>query len=69
MEWLDNHTSLKLIEKLEPLLEMGSAQCNKYTGKLRQIQGSEKLIEQIEDLDFEKALVSLAELKKKWKVI
>jgi CheY-like chemotaxis protein len=67
-EWLGSQSSLELIEKLEPLLEMGSVQCRKFIDNLRRIHGSEKLIEQMEDLDFERAFVSLAELKKKIEV-
>jgi hypothetical protein len=64
-KWLDSRSSIELFEKLEPLLEMGSALCHRFIDNLRRIQGSENLIEQIENLDFEKAFVSLAELRKR----
>jgi CheY-like chemotaxis protein len=64
---LDASASLELLKKLEPLLEMGSAECHKFINDLSRIPESGKLAEQIDDLDFEKALVSIAELKKKLK--
>jgi CheY-like chemotaxis protein len=54
----------ELIEKLESMLEMGNLDCREYIDSLRRIRGSEKLRQQIDDLDFEEAIVSLAELKK-----
>jgi signal transduction histidine kinase/DNA-binding response OmpR family regulator len=56
----------ELIEKLEPMLEMGSPECQTFIDNLRLMPGSEELIRQIDDFDFEAALASLAELKKKW---
>ena len=56
--------ALGLIENLEKLLEMGNPECRELIGKLRSIEGTEILIAQIENLDFEPAKVTLAELKK-----
>jgi hypothetical protein len=53
-----------LIEELEPILQMGSLDCRELADSLRRIPGSGELRQQIENLDFEDALVSLAELKK-----
>jgi len=54
----------ELFEKLEPLLEMGNLECRDLIGSLNLIAGAEKLIQNITDLDFEEALVTLGELKK-----
>jgi len=64
-EQLDSKTALKLIDELEPLLKKGRSECRDYIKNLRRIPGSEKLIHQIEDYDFEQALVTLGELKKR----
>jgi CheY-like chemotaxis protein len=58
----------KLIEKLEPLIEMGNPESTDFIDSLRQIPQTEKLIEQIEDFDFEEALATLAELKEKYEL-
>jgi len=55
----------ELTERLEPLLQMGNLECRELVDGLRLIPGTEKLIEQIENLDLEDALVTLAELRKK----
>jgi len=56
----------ELIEKLEPLLRSGNAECLNYINDLRAISGSEQLIQQIDDFQFESSLSTLAELKKGW---
>jgi CheY-like chemotaxis protein len=72
IEPLDLESTLALIEKLEPLLNVGSPECNQLIGSLCQIQGDEAskidevktlLIQQIEDFDFVPAIATLAELK------
>jgi PAS domain S-box-containing protein len=55
----------ELFEKLEPMLEMGNLECREYIGRLLGIPGTEQLRQHIEDLDFEDALATIAELKKK----
>ena len=65
MELPDKHFALELLEELVPLIESGNPECWKYIDKLRLIPGSEKLINQITDLDFDQAIITLAELKKK----
>ena len=65
---LDAQSVRELTEKLEPLLEMGSPECQKFIDSLRLIPGSETLIQQIEDFEFETAAATLAGLKKEWKI-
>ncbi|MCL2481446.1 MAG: response regulator, partial [Spirochaetaceae bacterium] len=64
--FLDAKSVRELIEKLEPMLEMGSPECRNLIDKLCLIPGSEELVQQIDDFDFERAIVVLRELKKKW---
>jgi len=56
----------ELIEKLIPMLELGDLEARKYIDELKSIPGSEalinRLIQQIEDLDFDLALTTIAEL-------
>jgi HPt (histidine-containing phosphotransfer) domain-containing protein len=72
-EWQDEGPPLdekyvpELFARLEPMLEMGSPECRKFIDKLHHLPGSEALIQQIDDLDFEQALVSFVELKKMFK--
>jgi CheY-like chemotaxis protein len=63
-EPVDTKTSLELLGKLETLLELGDLEARQFIDALRRIPGSEALIQQIEDLDFDLALDTLAELKK-----
>ena len=62
---LDRETAQELIEKLEPLLEMGSPNSLKLIDSIRRLPESEKLIQQIENFYFEPALVTLTGLKKR----
>jgi len=55
----------ELLEKLEPMLKMGNPECRDHINSLRGIAGSGELIKQIEDFEFESALSSLEEIKKK----
>jgi len=57
-------SGLELIEILEPMLELGDIGARQYIFELRRIPGSEALIQQIEDFDFDLALKTLTELKK-----
>ena len=61
----DRESNLLLLEKLEPMLEMGNPDCRSLISGLCTIPGSGELIQQIDDLDFEKAIVTLAGLKLK----
>jgi len=64
-EPLDEAACRELFDKLEPLLKMGSPESCNFINTLRRVPGSDKLIRQIEDFDFESAAVTLAELSKK----
>jgi len=55
-------------EKIKSMLEMGNPECLKLIDTLHRVHGSEKLIHQIENLDFEQALVTLTNLKKKKRI-
>jgi HPt (histidine-containing phosphotransfer) domain-containing protein len=72
-KFLDTKSALELMEKLEPMLKMGNAEGRKFIVNIRRIPDNNSLkteglknllIEQIEDFDFDEALVSLSELKK-----
>jgi CheY-like chemotaxis protein len=63
-EQISVESTLELIGKLEPLLELGDIGARQYIYELRHIKGGEDLIQQIEDFDFDLALATLAELKK-----
>jgi HPt (histidine-containing phosphotransfer) domain-containing protein len=63
----------ELIEKLEPLLKSGNAECLSLIGRLRSIPGSDELIQHIEDFCFSTASALLSRLKEKleadeWKI-
>jgi len=64
---LSAEVSLELLAELEPLLVMGKPECRELIDRLRQIPGSEevknRLIRQMDDLDFEPAIAALAELR------
>jgi HPt (histidine-containing phosphotransfer) domain-containing protein len=62
---LDIEAAKKLIDKLEPLVQMGSPESVNFLDSLCQIPNTEKLIEQIDNFDFESAVVTLSELKGK----
>jgi PAS domain S-box-containing protein len=66
-EPLDAEKAHEVLVELKPLLESGNAECLKYIDKLRGISGTDeplvrKLIQQMEDLDFEDALETLSEV-------
>jgi HPt (histidine-containing phosphotransfer) domain-containing protein len=63
-EFSSVESSLELIGILEPMLELGDIGARQYIFELRRIPGSEALIQQIEDFDFDLALKTLTELKK-----
>jgi len=63
-EPLDKDATNKLFEKLESLLAESDAEAMTLVDELRSIPGSETLVRQLEDFDFEPALASLIELKK-----
>jgi CheY-like chemotaxis protein len=51
----------ELLAELKPLLERGNPECLKLIDSLRGLSGSEKLIRQMEDLDFKRAAETLRE--------
>ena len=59
----DNTTIQNMVEKLEQMLKGGSPECLKYIDILHNIQGTEKLIKQMEDFNFDAALVTFNEIK------
>jgi PAS domain S-box-containing protein len=59
--------ALETLEKLEQLLEEGNPESQKYLEDLRSVNGSEKLMRQIENFEFEQAAKTLAGLKKDMK--
>jgi len=64
-EALDAEQVRELFATLEPLLEVGNPKCLHCIDSLRLLPGSEELIALMEDMEFEKALKTLAELKMK----
>jgi len=60
---IDEESVIKVFAKLRIMLEMGSLECRDYIDILQTMPGTEKLIRQIEDLDFEQALVTLGSLQ------
>jgi len=61
---LNKAEALELIEKLRTLLENGDSDCMTLIDGLRSIPESKKLIEQVEDYDFEPALETLEGIRK-----
>jgi CheY-like chemotaxis protein len=65
VQTLDAQAARELLEKLEPMLKMGNPECRDHINSLRGIAGSGELIKQIEDFEFESALSSLEDIRKK----
>ena len=63
---LGSESIRKVIEKLEPLLELGNTECLSFVDILRSVPNSGELVQQLEDFDFIPAVKTLAELKKVW---
>ncbi|MDR0442493.1 MAG: PAS domain-containing protein [Treponema sp.] len=63
---IDAKEARALIEELEPLLKSGNPACLKLIEGLRNLPGSEKLMEQMEDFDFDTAAKTFVKLKIKW---
>jgi len=57
----------ELLETLKSMLDSGNPECLQYIDDLRTMSGSEKLIQQMEDFDFEPAIATLAALQKEWR--
>jgi hypothetical protein len=52
-----------LLDKLVPYLKSGNPECLNFIHDLRAVKDSEALIQQVEDFDFELALLTLEKLK------
>jgi len=61
---LDNDAACKLLDELKPLLEDADMDCMALVDKLSFINGSEELIDQMENFDFTTAAETLEKLKK-----
>ncbi|MCL2183758.1 MAG: ATP-binding protein [Chitinispirillia bacterium] len=61
---IDKKQALELIGKLEPLLENSDSECLEIIDGLRSISATKKLIEQVEDYDFDLALETLYTIKR-----
>jgi CheY-like chemotaxis protein len=55
-----------LIHKLEPLLESGNPECLSLIDGLRTMPGSEELVAQMENFNFDEAREILGKLKQRW---
>jgi len=64
---LDSEAILNLLGELEPMLKESDTDCMDLLDNLRLIPGSDTLVQQVEEFDFENALGTLIELKEKWK--
>jgi len=63
---LDDETVRDLFGKLEVMLKNGNPECLTYINELHMIQGSDDLIQQMDDFDFNAALKTLSVLKKRF---
>ena len=66
---IDPEKTRELFGKLELLLKSGNPKCLDFSNELRKIQGSAKLVQHMEDFEFEMAFSSLEELKEKYKIL
>jgi HPt (histidine-containing phosphotransfer) domain-containing protein len=62
----DAKKARELIKKLQPLLAGGNPECLALIDELRTLPGSESLIRQMEDFDFDQASATLAEIHTEW---
>jgi len=56
--------AIALLEKLEPMLKANNLECLEMIKELYSIEGSDLLIEQMDDFDFQRAVTTLQELKR-----
>ena len=64
---LTNEQALDLLEQLELMLKNRNPECVNLLESLRELPGTEKLAQQIEEYDFKPAAETINELKTKWK--
>ncbi|MCL2179739.1 MAG: ATP-binding protein [Treponema sp.] len=62
---VDQESLIELIEKLEPMFKNGDPECLKYVNQLRAIPGTGLLLRQMDEFDFENAMLELSEIKKR----
>jgi CheY-like chemotaxis protein len=62
----DLEKSKELVNQLKPLLKSGSPESVNFINDIRSIPGSEELVRQIDDFDFEAAIVTLAKITEEW---
>jgi HPt (histidine-containing phosphotransfer) domain-containing protein len=62
---MDRVAALEFLEKIEQLLMQGNPECLSLINGLSSIPGSERLIQEITNFDFEIALITLSELRTK----
>ncbi|MDR2964744.1 MAG: Hpt domain-containing protein, partial [Treponema sp.] len=62
---LNAEQTLALFEKLKPMLENSNPECVDLLGTLRAVPGTEVLAQQIENFNFDTAVKTLEELRKK----
>lgn len=67
-EMLDTHSALELIDKLELMIDMGNPESLNQISSILRIEGDKDLIyaliQQMEDYNFDQALISLGKIKK-----
>jgi CheY-like chemotaxis protein len=61
---LNSEAARELLKELLPMLEESNPECMEYINRLRLIPGSEELIQQIENFNFEQALALAVALNK-----
>jgi len=64
-EYMKKEDALKLLDNLDSLLESDSFDCLKLVKEVVKIKGTESLIEQVENMEFEKAREILADIKQR----
>jgi len=64
---LDSGAASKLLDEIEPIIKDNDPECLKRLAELKMINGSENLIRQMEEFDFDAALDALNELRKSLK--
>jgi CheY-like chemotaxis protein len=66
---LDTEQTFALFDRLKPMLDNNNPECVDLLGTLRAIPGTETLMQQIENFNFDDAVKTLVELKKKWEEV
>ena len=61
---LEKQQALELFEKLEVMLANLNPECTDLLDEIRSVPGTERLVQQIENYEFDSAARTLGELKK-----